>query len=64
MSKDPTPEDLFKRIKSLLNVIPKEIEAYRNFPKASPELVKQLLIEFTSNPLIKTLLNSVAAVWF
>ena len=58
MSKVPTPEDLFKRIKSLLNVIPKEIEAYHKFPKTSPELVKQLLIEFTTNPLIKSLLNA------
>jgi hypothetical protein len=58
MSKVPMPEDLFKHIKSLLNVIPKEIEAYHKYSKTSPELVKQLLMEFTTNPLIKSLLDA------
>jgi len=58
MSKVPTPKNLFKHIKSLLNMISKEIEAYCKYPKTSSELIKQLLINFTTNPIIKSLLNA------
>ena len=58
MSKVPMPEDLFKHIKSLLNMIPKEIKAYCKYSKTSPELIKQLLIKFTTNSIIKSLLNA------
>jgi hypothetical protein len=55
MSKIPTPEELLKRIKSLLTALPKEIETYCKLPKTSPGPVRLLLTEFTTNPRIKTL---------
>jgi len=58
MSKVPMPDELLKWIKSLLTVLPKEIETYHKLPKASPESVKQLLAEFTMNSIIKPLLDA------
>jgi hypothetical protein len=51
----PMPEDLLKYIKNLLIAIPQEIKTYRKLPKAGPRPVKQILLKFTNNPIIKSL---------
>jgi hypothetical protein len=58
MSNIPTPENHLKRIQNLLTVLPKEIEAYRKLTKSGPGPVAQLLADFTTNPLIKSLLDA------
>jgi len=58
MSNFPTPEDLLKRIKNLLIAVPQEIETYRKLPKAGPGPVKQILLDFTTNPTIKSLIGA------
>ena len=52
------PEDLLKRIKNHLNVIPKEIKTLYKLYKTSLEPVKHLLTEFTTNSIIKPLLDA------
>jgi hypothetical protein len=49
------PKDLLKCIKSLLLAVPQEIGTYQKLPKAGPEPIKQILLEFTNNPIIKSL---------
>jgi hypothetical protein len=55
MSNFPTPEDLLKHIKNLLIAVLQEIETYQKLPKAGLGPVKQILLEFFNNPIIKSL---------
>jgi hypothetical protein len=55
MSNIPMPENLLKCIGNLLIALPQEIEAYSKLPKASLGPVKQLLANFSNNPLIALL---------
>jgi hypothetical protein len=55
MSNFPMPEDLLNHIKNLLIAVPQKIETYQKLPKAGPGPVKQILLEFTNNPIIKSL---------
>lgn len=47
-----------ERIKCLLTALPKGIEAHCKLPKTSLEPVKHLLAEFTTNSLIKPLIDA------
>jgi hypothetical protein len=55
MSNIPMPERQLKDITSLMRAIPKAIETYHKTPQATLGLVKQLLQEFTDNPIITSL---------
>jgi hypothetical protein len=58
MSNIPTPEVLLTCIQNLLAAIPQEIDNYSKLPKAGPGPVKHLLLNFTNNYIIKSLIGT------
>jgi len=58
MSNIPMPEALLNCIQNLLSAIPQEINNYSKLPKAGPGPVKHLLLNFTNNHIIKSLISA------
>jgi hypothetical protein len=58
MSNIPMPEVLLTRIQNLLAAIPQKINNYSKLPKAGPGPVKHLLLNFTNNHIIKSLIGA------
>ena len=52
------PKVLLTCIQNLLAAIPQEIDNYSKLPKAGPGPVKHLLLNFTNNHIIKSLIGA------
>jgi hypothetical protein len=63
MSNIPTPKVLLTCIRNLLAAILQEINNYSKLPKAGPGPVKHLLLNFTNNHIIKSLIGAPPPQW-